>query len=104
MLAVRGRPRASQTELVALTGIDRSTLSELMKRLLAQGLVQQERAGVDRRAYAVTLTVPGDCALDLALPALASTEAAILAALAERRRAAFLTALARLLSGLERRS
>jgi DNA-binding MarR family transcriptional regulator len=50
---------ASQTELVEITGIDRSTLAEMIKRMRDRGLVMRERTEDDQRANAVALTFAG---------------------------------------------
>lgn len=93
MLAVRTHSGGSQTELVATSGIDRSTLSEIMKRLSAAGLVRRQRVGRDRRAYAVELTADGNAALTAALPVLARIDRHILQALPQARRARLLDSL-----------
>ncbi|MEJ2228342.1 MAG: MarR family winged helix-turn-helix transcriptional regulator, partial [Alphaproteobacteria bacterium] len=49
----------SQTGLVEKTGIDRSTLADIVRRMLEKGLVQRERTSEDARAYAVHLTRKG---------------------------------------------
>ena len=49
----------SQTDIVARSGIDRSTLADIMRRLLKQGLLQRRRSKKDSRAYVVTLTDDG---------------------------------------------
>lgn len=46
----------SQTTIVAATGIDRSTIAEVVRRLMDRNLVDRERARPDRREYAVVLT------------------------------------------------
>jgi MarR family transcriptional regulator, temperature-dependent positive regulator of motility len=53
----------SQTELVKITGIDRSTLADLVARLMAQGYLQRKRSKDDARANAVRLTLAGKKAL-----------------------------------------
>ncbi|MFM9940312.1 MAG: MarR family winged helix-turn-helix transcriptional regulator [Hyphomicrobiaceae bacterium] len=60
---------ASQTEIVDLTGIDRSTLADIVKRLVQRGLLARRRSKLDARAYAVRLTPGGQAALKLADPA-----------------------------------
>jgi DNA-binding MarR family transcriptional regulator len=37
----------SQTDLVALTGIDRSTMADIVKRMLKKGLLQRQRTNWD---------------------------------------------------------
>jgi DNA-binding MarR family transcriptional regulator len=49
----------SQTELVKITGIDRSTLADLVARLMAQGYLQRRRTKEDARANAIRLTPVG---------------------------------------------
>jgi DNA-binding MarR family transcriptional regulator len=49
----------SQTELVKITGIDRSTLADLVSRLMAQGYMQRRRTKEDGRTNAVRLTPAG---------------------------------------------
>ena len=48
-----------QTELVKITGIDRSTLADLVARLMAQGYLQRRRTKEDARANAIRLTPVG---------------------------------------------
>ncbi len=50
---------ASQTELVRTTGIDRSTLADLVNRLETQGYVRRERSPTDARVNFVFLTSLG---------------------------------------------
>jgi DNA-binding MarR family transcriptional regulator len=49
----------SQTDLVKITGIDRSTLADLVARLMAQGYLQRRRTKEDARANAIRLTPVG---------------------------------------------
>jgi len=56
----------SQTELVKITGIDRSTLADLVARLMEQGHLQRKRSKEDARANAVRLTPVGKKALRIA--------------------------------------
>ena len=49
----------TQTDLVERTGIDRSTLADIVARLLGRGLIQRRRAKEDARAYAIKLTAQG---------------------------------------------
>lgn len=53
----------SQTDLVERTGIDRSTLAEIMRRLIKKGWVTRRCTKEDARAYAVRLTDEGTKAL-----------------------------------------
>ena len=49
----------SQTDLVRITGIDRSTLADVVQRLLKRGVIQRERTMQDGRTYAVSLSAEG---------------------------------------------
>ena len=57
---------ANQLRLTERTGIDRSTLSDIVRRL--QGWLQRSRRREDARAYAVRLTDEGRVALRAAMP------------------------------------
>lgn len=53
----------SQTGLVEKTGIDRSTLADVVRRMLKKGLLRRNRTKEDARAYAVKLTDEGRAVL-----------------------------------------
>jgi DNA-binding MarR family transcriptional regulator len=57
--AVDSNEGKSQTELVKITGIDRSTLADLVARLMAQGYLQRRRSKEDARTNAIRLTPVG---------------------------------------------
>jgi DNA-binding MarR family transcriptional regulator len=59
METVLANEGASQTELVKTTGIDRSTLADLVNRLETQGYVRRERSSTDARVNYVFLTDHG---------------------------------------------
>jgi DNA-binding MarR family transcriptional regulator len=59
LAAIEANQGLSQTGLVENTGIDRSTLADIIRRMLDRGLVQRERTADDARAYAVRLTRKG---------------------------------------------
>lgn len=80
----------TQTELVERTGIDRSTLADIVARLLGRGLIQRRRAKEDARAYAIKLTAQGAKALRDAEPGAASADTRLLAPLAPAKRQDFL--------------
>jgi DNA-binding MarR family transcriptional regulator len=58
----------SQTDLVRLTGIDRSTLADVVQRLLRRGIIQRQRTMQDGRTYAVSLSREGRDLLDAIKP------------------------------------
>lgn len=102
MLTLGQRPGLRQSELVRLTGVDRSTLAEMIDRLVRVGWVRRRRTQADRRANAVELTEDGLKAVIAALPAVRRAQARILAPLPAAQRPAFLNALT-LLADLPRR-
>jgi DNA-binding MarR family transcriptional regulator len=99
--AVASNDGASQSALVTITGIDRSTLAELVARLIAQGLLQRRRMKEDARANAVRLTAAGRRALKAAEPGAGDVDKMLLAAVPAQHRKGFLTALAALASNID---
>ncbi|MDE2630688.1 MAG: winged helix-turn-helix transcriptional regulator, partial [Alphaproteobacteria bacterium] len=63
LAALESNEGVSQTALVEMTGIDRSTLAEMVRRLLERGLLLRERTEQDARANAVAITGNGRKAL-----------------------------------------
>jgi len=61
--AVAARSGLTQTDLVKATGIDRSTLADLVARMTTKGLLERERSTLDARAKAVRLSPEGEAAL-----------------------------------------
>jgi DNA-binding MarR family transcriptional regulator len=101
MKAVAKYSDASQTALVEQTGIDRSTLADIVRRLIRKGLLQRRRTAHDARMYAVRLTAAGTEELKRAEPAVRSTEERLLSAVPSSQRAAMIDALRRIVSTLE---
>ncbi len=79
----------SQTQLVEKTGIDRSTLADIVRRLLKKGLLQRRRTKDDARAYSVKLTEEGFRVLKSAEPMARKVDDRILAALPGQQRERF---------------
>ena len=99
LLALHRKPGASQRDLVDATGVDKSTLKEMLGRLVERGWVRRERDSNDSRAWTLRLTPEG---LSLLIERIDKVEAAqreILAPLPARDRAIFLRYL-RELTGL----
>jgi len=88
--AVSVRSGLTQTDLVKATGIDRSTLADLVARMTARGLLERERSALDARAKAVRLSEAGQDALAAARPRVAAADKRILALLPKARREGFL--------------
>jgi len=94
--AVSLRAGLTQTDLVKATGIDRSTLADLVARIAQRGLLSRERSTLDARAMAVRLTPEGEAALADARPRVVEADRQIMALLPKGRRESFLEILAEL--------
>jgi len=98
--AVADSEEPSQTVLVEKTGIDRSTLADIVRRLVERGLLQRKRTKHDARMYAVRLTSSGQSALRSAEPAAKTTDDRILSVLSSSERQAFLKSLSQIVEKL----
>lgn len=93
LAALEPNDGASQTALVEITGIDRSTLAEMVRRMLEKGLLTRERTEEDQRANAVAISPSGRKALRSARNAADRAERALLEALPAPDRQKFVKAL-----------
>lgn len=84
---------ADQTQLVALTGIDRSTVGVMLMRLSHRKLVERGKRLGDRRVREVCITDEGRRLLALATPIAREVEAKILATVSAHGRAALVEGL-----------
>jgi DNA-binding MarR family transcriptional regulator len=100
LLAIEENEGISQTGLVERTGIDRSTLADIMRRMIDRGLVQRRRTSDDARTYAVRLTRRGTSMLRKMRPYAEEVDHQILQGLPEEYRDLFLAILSRLVSRL----
>jgi DNA-binding MarR family transcriptional regulator len=96
LVALEPNDGVSQTALVELTGIDRSTLAEMVRRMLEKGLLSRERTEEDQRANAVIISPTGRKALRSARNAADRAERALLDALPPAERSKFVKALAQI--------
>ncbi len=55
-----------QTDMIKSTGIDRSTLSDVLRRMIRHGLIIRVQSRTNTRALMVTLTAKGRTALKMA--------------------------------------
>jgi MarR family transcriptional regulator, temperature-dependent positive regulator of motility len=94
--AVSQKSGLTQTDLVRATGIDRSTLADLVSRMTTKGLLDREQSAIDARAKAVSLSAAGQAALDAARPKVEAADKRILALLPKSKRDGFLGLLAEL--------
>ena len=96
LAAAAGADGSTQNALVKATGIDRSTLADLVSRLLAKGLLQRERSATDGRANTVRLSSSGRAALDDAALAAAAADRRLLSVLSPKKRETLLKLLTHL--------
>ena len=94
LIAVQSREGCTQSDLVKATGIDRSTLAELVARLIGKGLLARERSTLDARANTVSLTSDGRAAVQETAPRVALADERILALMPSAKRESFLKTLA----------
>jgi len=92
--AVEAQPGLTQSDLVKATGIDRSTLADLVARMTTKGLLERERSTLDARAMAVRLSDMGRAALTQARPLVAAVDKRILSLLPKNKRDGFMDLLA----------
>lgn len=102
LVAVSQNEGLSQTHLVERTGIDRSTLADIVRRMLKKGLLQRRRTREDARAYAVKLTEEGARVLKSADPLAKRVDERILGSLSASQRERFLQDLSVIVQGLGR--
>src|ERR1700760_3002876 len=101
LCALEHNAGASQTTLVEITGIDRSTLAEMVRRMLERGLLSRERTEEDQRANAVAISPAGRKALRAARNAADRAERALLDALPAPERLKFVKSLSQIASAAE---
>ena len=98
LMAIAHMDGASQMDVVKMTGIDRSTLADMVGRMLGKGLIERQRSKLDGRAYCLSLTEARRSALDRSVPAATRADDILLAALEGDRRQHLLVALNQILS------
>jgi DNA-binding MarR family transcriptional regulator len=98
--AVADADGLSQTAIMTATGIDRSGTAELVRRLVAAGLLQRRRTKQDARVYAVRLTPQGKKMLSIGERAARAAGTQLLSAIPRRQRAAFVAALASIIAAV----
>ena len=93
LLTVSRHEGLSQTDLVARTGIDRSTLADIIRRMLGKGLVSRRRTRQDARIYSVRTTKKGREALAAAGPSVEQADRRILNSIPPELRKCFVQSL-----------
>jgi DNA-binding MarR family transcriptional regulator len=104
LVTVSNNEGLSQTGLVDRTGIDRSTLADIVRRMQRKGLLQRRRTKEDARAYAVKLTDEGRKVLRTAEPLARRVDDRILDALPGKQRDQFIDGLQSIVETLQRLS
>jgi DNA-binding MarR family transcriptional regulator len=94
--AVSHKAGLTQTDLVRATGIDRSTLADLVARRTTEGLLDRVKSTIDARAKAVRLSAGGEAALEAARPRVEAADKRIMALLPKGKRDGFLELLGEL--------
>jgi DNA-binding MarR family transcriptional regulator len=90
LLTVEEHEGLSQTDLVNMTGIDRSTLADMISRLLKKDLLRRRRTDDDARANSVSITTSGKRALATVLSRVKKAEDKVLSPLPSGKRGDFL--------------
>ncbi len=88
----------SQSKLVDATGIDRSTMADIVRRMLKKGIIQRKRDKDDARAYEVKITDEGTRLFKAVAPIVQRIEEKLLSALNGKRVDDFLDSLALIVS------
>jgi DNA-binding MarR family transcriptional regulator len=101
LCAVADDEGLSQTGLVRATGIDRSTLADMVARMISKGLLARERSTADARANTVRLTEVGRAALNSAAPRVEAADKRLLELLGSKKREAFIDSLRKLAKASE---
>ena len=104
LMTVAQNEGLSQTGLVERTGIDRSTLADIVRRMQRKGLLQRRRTREDARAYAVKLTDEGRRVLRTAEPLAKKVDERILDALPGKQREQFIDDLLAIVDTLQKMS
>jgi DNA-binding MarR family transcriptional regulator len=86
----------SQSDLVRATGIDRSTLADLVARMISKGLLERERSATDARANTVRVSDAGKLALAEGGRPAAHSDERLLDLLPPKKRESFLKTLSTL--------
>jgi len=99
LITVGQNPGINQTGLVNITGIDRSTIGELLGRLTRHGWLRRRRTTTDARSNALYVTAAGRAVVEETIPKALIGQRKIVASIPVERRAEFLKYL-RLFAGL----
>ena len=90
LAAVAADEGPTQSRLVKATGIDRSTLADMVARMIDKGLLTRERSAKDARANSVGLTDMGRHTLSDMAPKVAAADSRLLTHLSTGKRDSFI--------------
>jgi DNA-binding MarR family transcriptional regulator len=90
---IANNPKCKQQTLTAITGIDRSTMSDIVRRLYLKGWVNRARQKGDQRAFALEITEKGKQELFRLKNIAALTEETLIGRIPEKLRKPFLAGL-----------
>lgn len=97
LVALTQNPGSSQNALVAATGIDKSTMKEMLGRLIKRGWIDRKKDENDNRAWVMNITPKGRAIVDDRIAAVIAAQAEILAPLEPEERPVFLALLRKLI-------
>ena len=101
LITLSQNPGASQNLLVGETGFDKSTLKEMLGRMVEKEWVKRQRDPKDSRCWTMHITEQGQALLDERMARVVEAQKEILKPLPEEMRPIFLRCL-RLLIGVEK--
>jgi DNA-binding MarR family transcriptional regulator len=90
LVTVSQKDGASQQDIIDATGIDRSTVSQIMQTMIRKGLLKRRRTREDARAYAITLSEHGRDVLKASEEIATGVDEALIAALPATRAKTFI--------------
>ena len=93
LAALNDEDGQTQSSLVEVTGIDRSTLADMVARMEKSGMVARIKSSRDARAKAVSLTDIGRNAFEKAAPVVQAADAELVSQLRKSRRVSLLESL-----------
>ncbi len=100
LVAAAHKDGSSQQDIIDSTGIDRSTVSQVVQTMIRKGLLKRRRTREDARAYAITLTPYGRDVLKASEPIVGRIDEALIGLLPASRATAFIESLRTIVAAL----
>lgn len=101
LVAAAAKDGLSQQDIINATGIDRSTVSQVVQLLTRKGFLKRRRTRHDARAYAISLTDAGRKVVETSQPIMERVEEALIEALPAARAKTFISNLRTIVAALE---